>query len=68
MGGQKNWLVQKVEKRQIKLKWLIYYTTKIIQFSAMKKSSPGRIGGWMDGYMDGGWMGVKACLRMAYSN
>ena len=25
------------------------------------------MGGWMDGWMDG-WMGVKAGLRIAYSN
>jgi hypothetical protein len=28
---------------------------------------PGWVGGWMDAWMDG-WMGVKAVLRIAYSN
>jgi hypothetical protein len=27
----------------------------------------GWMGGWMDGWMDG-WVGVKAVLRIAYSN
>ena len=26
-----------------------------------------KLAGWMDGWMDG-WMGVKAGLRIAYSN
>jgi hypothetical protein len=28
---------------------------------------PGWVGGWMDGWVDG-WSGVKAALRIAYSN
>jgi hypothetical protein len=28
---------------------------------------PGWVGGWVDGWMDG-WVGVKAVLRIAYSN
>ena len=37
----------------------------------VKKSSPGWMGGWMDEWIDGwmdGWVGVKAGLRIAYSN
>ena len=32
-----------------------------------KMECSGWMGGWVDGWMDG-WMGVKAGLRIAYSN
>ena len=32
-------------------------------FLALKKSSPGRVDGWM-----GAWNGVKAVLRIVYSD
>ena len=34
------------------------------QFLLIKKYSPG----WVDGWMDGGWMDVKVVLRIANSN
>jgi hypothetical protein len=39
----------------------------IASTGAPKIHVPGWVDGWMDGWMDG-WVGVKAVLRIAYSN
>ena len=71
--NSQNWIeikfeIENVDFLRYELKIL---RSKLCSISAQKMQCSGWMDGWMDGWMGGwmdGWMGVKAGLRIAYSN